>query len=454
MTDPVELISEYLDGCITPARFDALQHWMRDDPQARRRLLTRVVIDQHLREPVNALDTLDDAVAWRIRDEEASAGSFRGFRGRWLGAAALAAMVCIAGVIGLFLTMRPPASAPVYRQQSASVAMLTDTENAVFSEDISRMQLGGELRPGPIRLVSGTAQLMFNSTAVVDLVGPCEFEIVGSNRGQLHRGKVRAFVPGRAVGFTVATPHASVVDLGTAFNVNVDEQADQTFVRVIEGHVAVIDLNGARQSYWGGDEISLGDQGVMAVHRDMTIVDVRANSGRAYTIVPQALAEDVQAHTDRHYEWNGVSETGMPEALRGADYVMTAMADKVNHQLQVEVTISRPAVLYVFISAMGPAPAWLTERGFTKTGWQIGLDNVDNAHGKALGVGPGRSIDLIYNVWSRTMTQAGRVTLGPAQLQNHDKVGTYGIAATPLPEPADLSKPMRIQTPESKENPS
>lgn len=444
MIDHAELISEYLDDRITAARFDDLQNVLRSDPALRRQLLDRAVIDQHLREPISLANGAEsDDSAWWNGYNEVDSPSPAHHSWRWQPVAAMAALICLVGLIGLITTTTnsPQQPTPAAVQGPSAVALLTNSHGAVFADDSQPTSLGGRLSAGPIRLVSGTAQVMFDSTAVVDLVGPCEFEIVGPNRGQLRHGEARAFVPAAASGFTLATPHGSIVDLGTAFEVTVDPPND-TIVRVIEGRVAVLDINGLNRNFLAGDEVSLNDQGITSVRQNLLIVDVESNSGHEYTIEHHALNEDAPAHSDRNYQWNGLDDSGIPAALHGADYVRTAMSDKNKYDLHVTVTLSRPARLYVFLSDRCPVPTWVTEQGFVDTGWKIGLDAA--AGGKPLAIGPGQSIDVPYTIWAMNVPEAGRVTFGPVQAEPNPQAGTYGIAATPLPENDEttgLSKP-------------
>jgi len=125
-------------------------------------------------------------------------------------------------------------------QSFASVATLTNTANAVFANTPAPMNLGGSLPAGPIHLTSGTAQVMFASTATVDLTGPCEFEMTGPNRGRLTSGTLEADVPENAKGFTIDLPDGSkIVDLGTRFQVQLDEADKACVVNVLEGRVRI-----------------------------------------------------------------------------------------------------------------------------------------------------------------------------------------------------------------------
>ena len=55
------------------------------------------------------------------------------------------------------------------------------------------------------------------------LEGPVEFDLTNANEGVLHLGKLRANVPQVAAGFAIDTPRGKVVDLGTEFGLNVQE---------------------------------------------------------------------------------------------------------------------------------------------------------------------------------------------------------------------------------------
>jgi hypothetical protein len=80
----------------------------------------------------------------------------------------------------------------------------------------------GELLPaGWLRLQSGTVQLEFLRGAQVILTGPAELRIDGENAAFLKFGKASAEVPEAAHGFSLGAPGMEVVDLGTAFGLDV-----------------------------------------------------------------------------------------------------------------------------------------------------------------------------------------------------------------------------------------
>ncbi len=72
--------------------------------------------------------------------------------------------------------------------------------------------------------------------ATVLIEGPCIFELLNDNAIRMHRGRIAAQVPERAIQFTVKTPTAQIVDLGTEFGVDV-KASGHTVAAVFDGRV-------------------------------------------------------------------------------------------------------------------------------------------------------------------------------------------------------------------------
>ena len=71
-------------------------------------------------------------------------------------------------------------------------------------------------------LLHGLAELrLANGTSVI-VEGPAVLDLVSTDRIRLQRGKLTAKVPKLAIGFSIETPDAIIVDLGTEFGVMVD----------------------------------------------------------------------------------------------------------------------------------------------------------------------------------------------------------------------------------------
>ena len=89
-----------------------------------------------------------------------------------------------------------------------------------------------------LELRRGLAEISFNSGAGIILEGPAVFEPTGENGGFLHSGKLAANVPVPAAGFSVHTPSAMIVDLGTEFGVAVEADGSSE-VQVFSGDVGI-----------------------------------------------------------------------------------------------------------------------------------------------------------------------------------------------------------------------
>jgi hypothetical protein len=116
------------------------------------------------------------------------------------------------------------------------VCIMSDALNARWARDSKQPKTGDSLLTGPLRLESGVVELTFVSSAKVAIEGPAEFKLTSGNSLELQRGKISTDVPKRARGFTVSTPTARVVDLGTQFgaSVNSDHASE---VDVFQGFV-------------------------------------------------------------------------------------------------------------------------------------------------------------------------------------------------------------------------
>lgn len=152
---------------------------------------------------------------------------------------------------------------------------------------------------------------------------------------------------------------------------------------------------------------------------------------RVTQIAPTPLGEDALAYTDRLHEWNELP-AGLPE-LMGAEYIMTGNDHRDEPELQITVTLSQPATLYLFfdtriegdgVNQDTPRP-WMTELGLVDTGFDIGQDS----HGNG-------TIETHNSIYAG-LFQTGDVVFGA---QARGGVGMYGIAAiNPVPEPTSLT---------------
>ena len=274
-------------------------------------------------------------------------------------------------------------------------------------------------------------------------------------------GTVTTLVAKGAEGFSVLTPRARVIDLGTEFGIQVTDMGT-TDVVVFKGEVSldyIPQKEGiARRQHLGiGEGVHLDAQGTAS--RIVSITDehysdapakdslrppvitaVRNNIQRDawnyYDIVQCGMQEDAKAFADRElHKWNGVTVKGMPAYLLGGDYVKTFNNDKINQDIEITLTLSRAAKLYILFDKRIPIPEWLSE-DFRDTGEEIGVVEGPYFRNGELytkhkpSIGPGVNIDNFASIWVRDVKGPCSVVLGPTRSKS-TYINMYGIVAVP-----------------------
>lgn len=288
MTDPLiqfddlhDALSALVDGRLSAAEFDALhQHLLTDDR----------AMDEYLR-----FVDLDAELSLRSTPATTPAAAPAPARAMRLGYAFAAAAVIALGVGVWFVASSPTPPKEIRTSNAPRVAMLTDTQNAVFADadgSAASFALGGDLPAGPIRLASGKAQVMLASGAVVDLSGPGEIDLREDNSLLLRRGRLVAEVPVTAHGFTVVMDSgARIVDLGTEFGVQAMNR--NTAIEVFKGKV-LVEFGDQKQTLSVGQSVRLGDGAIQAVDpADSAFAEYR--SYRRWMRLGRVLQQDAGA---------------------------------------------------------------------------------------------------------------------------------------------------------------
>jgi hypothetical protein len=112
------------------------------------------------------------------------------------------------------------------------------TPNVEWGDSNSALDFLLRIRPGErVDVAKGLVQLEFFSGAKIILHGPAVFVPTGARAGRLESGRLTGDVAGG--NFSLTTPAAEVIDLGTEFGVSVDA-ATGTDVFVFNGEVKVV----------------------------------------------------------------------------------------------------------------------------------------------------------------------------------------------------------------------
>ena len=159
-------------------------------------------------------------------------------------------------------------------------ATVAGLEAVRWAPDQPPLLPGQRLPRGIIKVESGFLKLQFDSQASLIVEGRARLEILGRNAARLYCGRAAAFVPDLAKGFILESPEGRVIDLGTRFGVEVDDQGN-TEVHVLQGlvHTAVRGEACTRELH--------ASQGLRMIPGNVTPIE--ADQSRFLTALPPPL---------------------------------------------------------------------------------------------------------------------------------------------------------------------
>lgn len=230
-----DLTSAAIDGSASEIELEQLTSLLRSDERACDEYLAMIDLHSNLATdlagPAEAGPAEADS-ATRNDDEEQKHAVTQSKSSRvW--SAAILGIGLAASVLFMILRTGPEeAFAP-----ETTFASLVHVSDASWDGD--GPPLGTRLGNESLRLTSGIAQVVFDSGVEVTLQGPAIYHLVGAAKTRLVSGLLTATVPEGAEGFSVDTPNAEVVDLGTSFGIDLRLDGVSE-VSVFEGGVDVI----------------------------------------------------------------------------------------------------------------------------------------------------------------------------------------------------------------------
>lgn len=148
---------------------------------------------------------------------------------------ALAAAACVVFGLGFFVGRGsgPEALRVAERRSGVQVTGLMGVE---WDNDAPEL-MAGAVSAERVAFRSGLVELTYASGVRVTLEGPADFAVTAAASGNLAQGKLVAYVPPGAEGFTVDYVGGKVVDLGTEFAMEVS--GAQAEVGVFDGEIAL-----------------------------------------------------------------------------------------------------------------------------------------------------------------------------------------------------------------------
>jgi FecR protein len=475
--DDSELMNEVLELTLACQQADAtteerarLERLLTDNPQAILWYLR--IVDDTL--------TLLDAVAAKksasttcqtmsrsaLVEDDTMVGAYVPFaksrRRWWLAASAIAGilLISVAGSrLWSFLSSDSPSDALIER----GWAQVVEVSNVEWVDGAPHYEEWALVKPGQmLKIKSGWINLFLAGGAELLIEGPADVQYISPQKVFARQGKLAARIGPGAVGFRIDTPHALVTDRGTSFGVSVESDS-HTSVVVYEGIVdldVLGDRTQPRRRLATGEALSVDRKGHLSRISTVQSADfleppqvrvLRAQQGRIvttvtdnvrslqtakyYRVIPHGFREDCRAYVDRLHEWNGVDARGLPPFLLGGDYVMTYNDDKIASEIEIAVSVSQPANLFVLIDDRVTPPEWL-KRDFVDTHWDVGSDEGWEDRIIDVAAGPGQSVEHVFSVWRCVVREPATVILGALSTDSPSPEVTaersmYGIVVTP-----------------------
>jgi len=232
-----DIIVAHLNDEASKDEVKRLCEWIREEPDNAKEFARFSLLHAQLRGQLSGEKRARESGEFPVvRQASASIKSGKASR-TWKSVVPVLA-ACAALVCGLAFWLHD-SHEPLVEQPigDAPFAAIEQTVDAEWSGD-AKLAKGDRLAAQTLRLRRGIVRLLFDDGAEVTLRGPAQYELVALGDTKLTSGLLAATVPPGAEGFRVETPTAEVVDLGTAFGIELDDHGVAN-VLVFDGEVEV-----------------------------------------------------------------------------------------------------------------------------------------------------------------------------------------------------------------------
>lgn len=232
-------LETYCDGTISPEEFARFEAEMEGSAEFRALARTYLSMDANLSQGAESILDLSDS--WTANSS---------LKQKWK-----AAYLWSFGVVGIALFfaglvlggVRKPVTViteAVDEPQHRGVAVLKHSVEASW-HGANQPKDKEVLFPGNYQLLTGTAEIEFYTGTSLLLEAPLDLDLISPKEAFCRKGKLRAYVPPQARGFTILSPKFELVDLGTEFGVSVNENGTSN-VQVFDGEVELYPPDGNR----------------------------------------------------------------------------------------------------------------------------------------------------------------------------------------------------------------
>lgn len=449
-------LSRYVDGDATSADVSELLSTMDNDAGARDEITRHLQLDDLLRQHEQRDHTaFVDALRLRLSctDDEpfvqrVTTAAFEhrqrlsgGRRVAWQRFALAAAAVVLIGLVG-WHWWRPSERLTPMAEARSSPSGEVPTVVDPGMPDAEDMPVNDEV---VVRASEGPRLFSLPSQVRVMAAPGARLAMEDPMRLRLDQGRVAADAGDAGKGFTIRTPQASIVDVGTLFGVQsrvqgltdvvvfsgavmVTPQGAASATKLIAGQSVRVDSAGRllrlasltvpeRWQYWSTEPSAT--QCIAAIEEPDGITGVQS----FYRIIPAGLKDGASVAMSRVERWGAASGKPFPRALIGADLVQSPpLAGTPSGRWPLRLTLRRPATVFLMVAHAAPPPAWLS-KSFVKTGEQVASVILTGGMPKA-------RLSNVFDVWKRAVDQPSVLTLGaPSRLPDGKPSPMYGIAA-------------------------
>ncbi len=145
-------------------------------------------------------------------------------------------------------------------------ALLADEFRTVWSGQVKNLQRGNYIfQEEIISLAQGIIKLQTDRDVTVIIEGPAEFSFRNNTELALNYGHIYSKVMKKGAGFTVKTPNAMIVDLGTEFSIKVGRDEQATEVQMYNGSAVISNSKdeNSREIIKSGSARAINSRGVM-----------------------------------------------------------------------------------------------------------------------------------------------------------------------------------------------
>lgn len=261
----LELADAQCAGIITEAEMETLEKLLSEHPELREQYLNYVFLHIGLAGTAGArLMPTHDVSVPKVKQNTPLAEKRR-YQGYLVPMFCLVTCLCALGVYLFF----PVEQQPGVPTQIADIpSQYYFDENTIPPEDVAilhdPMQATWEVlgknhvptdhfQPGTVKLTSGNVGFAFSGGADISLASPALFGMDRKNQGTLFSGSLSTHRNNSKTLFTLETPSVELLDMGTEYEVSVNEAAE-TFVHVLDGQLEVKPQSHLPRFFWNFDQ--------------------------------------------------------------------------------------------------------------------------------------------------------------------------------------------------------